>query len=84
MNRQEPTDYSLNKFLYNNALFIMQSLVSMFGLGFSAGMLIVGRDAATYLPILTSILFYWVPSPLNHKVEQPSGIPQIREIISRH
>jgi hypothetical protein len=80
---QDLNEYSLNKFLYNNALFITQALVSFFGLGFSAAMLIQGRDTATYLPIMTSILFYWTPSPLNHKIEQPSGVPQIREIISR-
>jgi hypothetical protein len=76
-------DYSVKKFFYNNAVFVSQLLISLFGLGFSAGMLITGKDAATYLPIMTSIIGVWIPSPLNHKLEQPSGIPQIRDILQR-
>ena len=74
-------NYGARKFFYNNALFLVQSLVSMLGLGFSAGMLITDHDAGVYLPVMTSIIFFWCPSPLNHQVQQPSGIPQIRNLL---
>jgi hypothetical protein len=78
-----PTSY--NNFWYNNSLFMMQSLFSLIGVGFSAGMLITGHDSSVYLPIFTSLIFYWAPSPINHRIPDvgvPSGVPQLRELLS--
>ncbi len=44
-------------------LFSMQLVVSVAGLGLSVGMLVAGRDPAVYLPVLTSIVGYWLPAP---------------------
>jgi hypothetical protein len=78
---------SSNNFWYNNSLFVAQFIFSIFGVAFSAGMLISGADTNVYLPVLTAITFMWVPSPINHKVPDlvlPSGIPQLRELIQRN
>jgi hypothetical protein len=45
--------------------FLTQMGFSAVGLFFVGGMLAAGRDATVYLPILTSILFAWLPSPMN-------------------
>lgn len=45
------------------AVFRMQVGVSLVGLAVCAGMLAAGRDPAIYLPVLTSIVGYWLPSP---------------------
>lgn len=47
----------------SSALFGMQLLVSGVGMVLSAGMLLMGRDPAIYLPIVTSIIGYWLPAP---------------------
>lgn len=44
-------------------LFAMQVLVSAAGLALTTGMLATGRDPAVYLPVLTSIVAYWLPAP---------------------
>lgn len=44
-------------------LFSMQLLVSVTGMGLSVVMLAMGRDPAVYLPVLTSIVGYWLPAP---------------------
>lgn len=44
-------------------LFSMQLVVSVLGLTFSAAMLAIGRDPAIYLPVVTSIVGYWLPAP---------------------
>jgi hypothetical protein len=77
-------EYGARKFFYNNALFMSQCFFGVFGVGFSAAMLIIGRPPEVYLPVMTAILGWFMPSPLNHRLEQPSGIPQIREILSRN
>lgn len=42
----------------------MQLLVSGAGLALSVGMLASGRgEASVYLPLLTSIIGYWLPAP---------------------
>lgn len=77
-------DYGARKFLYNNAIMLIQACISVFGLAFSATMLLTGNDAGIYLPVMTSIIFFWCPSPIGHKIEQPSGIPQVRDLLSRN
>lgn len=44
-------------------VFTIQLVVSMTGLVLSTGMLMAGRDPAVYLPVLTSIIGYWLPAP---------------------
>lgn len=67
-------DYSARKFFYNNSLFITQVGLSVFVIGFSAGMLIIGRPAEVYLPLITAIVGFFLPSPVNHKVDFPSNL----------
>lgn len=47
----------------NCPLFAMQLLVSAVGMGLSVVMLAMGRDPAVYLPVVTSIVGYWLPAP---------------------
>lgn len=44
-------------------LFAMQVAVSTACLAFGLAMLAVGRDPAVYLPIVTSVVWYWLPAP---------------------
>lgn len=46
-----------------DVVFCAQLGVSAVGLAVSAGMLAAGRDPAVYLPVLTSIVGYWLPAP---------------------
>lgn len=43
--------------------FIAQTFFSLLGAVFSIGMLSSGKDPSIYLPILSGIIGYWVPSP---------------------
>lgn len=57
-----------------SSLFAVQTMFSLIGVGFSVGMLVAGNDASIYLPILTGIIGYWVPSPgSNFKSKQSSN-----------
>jgi hypothetical protein len=51
-------------------VFKVQLGVSAFVLVLSTGMLIAGRDAAAYLPIITSIVGYWLPAPSRQPQQQ--------------
>lgn len=62
-------------FAPNTSLFGMQLLVSVVGLVVSTGMLFMGRDAAVYLPILTSIIGYWLPAPKQPAAAAPPPTP---------
>ena len=44
-------------------VYTVQVAVSAVGLGITAAMLAAGRDPAVYLPVLTSIVAYWLPAP---------------------
>jgi hypothetical protein len=70
-------------FLYNNSLFVAQIVFGLFGVSFSAAMLIKGNDPGIYLPVLTAILGWFFPSPLNHTFETPSNIQEARSIFNR-
>jgi purine-cytosine permease-like protein len=48
--------------------FYMQAGFSGLGVVFSATMLLIGKEPSIYLPIFTSILFSWLPSPLSGAV----------------
>lgn len=58
-------------------LFTMQLLVSVFGMALSAGMLAAGRDPAVYLPVLTSIIGYWLPAPKRPPAPAPPAPPPV-------
>lgn len=47
----------------HSVVFGMQVLASATGLLVGAGMLLTGREPAVYLPIVTSIIGYWLPAP---------------------
>ena len=79
-NEQNPTCCF---YLYNNSLFLAQVFFALIGLSFSAAMLLSGNDPSIYLPVMTAILGWWFPSPLNHKFETPSNIREARNILSR-
>jgi hypothetical protein len=81
---QPQSNMNAPNFWYNNALFLFQAFFSMMTIGFSAGMLIAGKDPSIYLPVLTSVTAFWLPSPINHKVpDMPSGIPQLQAVFTR-
>ncbi len=46
-----------------DAVFKVQLGVSVLGLVLSTTMLAAGKDPAVYLPVLTSIIGYWLPAP---------------------
>lgn len=52
----------------SDPVFCVQLAVSVLGLALSTGMLIAGRDAAVYLPVLTSIVGYWLPAPRRNEL----------------
>jgi hypothetical protein len=51
--------------------FLTQVIFSTIGMGFSVSMLVIGRDPSIYLPIFTSILFAWLPSPMQQQHSSP-------------
>jgi hypothetical protein len=50
--------------------FYMQAGFSGVGVVFAAVMLLIGKEPSIYLPIFTSILFSWLPSPLSGSAGQ--------------
>lgn len=64
--------------------FWTQVTFSTIGMAFSVSMLATGRDPSIYLPIFTSILFAWLPSPLqqSHDENHPGAAASPREIMS--
>lgn len=54
--------------------FGMQVAVSAAGMALGTGMLLTGRgDPAVYLPIVTSIIGYWLPAPRPESVVAPAS-----------
>lgn len=50
----------------NNSIFYFQFLISIIALGFSITMLTIQKENSNiYFPFLTSIVFAWIPSPIN-------------------
>lgn len=61
--------------------FGMQLLVSVVGLGVSGGMLLMGRDPAIYLPVVTSIIGYWLPAPTRPRGDAaPAASADVEEV----
>lgn len=46
-----------------NIIFITQAAFSATGMVFSISMIAAGKDPGIYLPVITGILGYWLPSP---------------------
>lgn len=55
------------KFSHEASLFCVQSTISITVLVFCIYQLIDRRDPGVYLPVLTGILGYWLPSPNSRK-----------------
>ncbi len=53
----------------NDPVFKVQLGISVLGLVLSTAMLAAGRDPAIYLPVLTSIIGYWLPAPRRDRVQ---------------
>jgi len=52
----------------SDILFYSQLAISITGLVFTGTMLIIQpQNSAVYLPIFTSLIFSWVPSPITQK-----------------
>lgn len=56
-------------------LFKVQLAMSCAGLALCAGMLATGRDPALYLPVVTSIVGYWMPAPRRADAPPPPPTP---------
>ena len=54
------------------ARFIMQSLVSLATMSFCIAMLARGESATYYLPVITTVVGYWVPAPSMRPARQHS------------
>ena len=61
--------------------FFMQAAFSGIGMVFSAIMLFIGKEPSIYLPIFTSILFSWLPSPLSNTTGA-SALKRLSEMAS--
>lgn len=62
---------------FNCPIFTMQLAVSVVGMGLSVTMLATGKDPAVYLPIVTSIIGYWLPAPKKPVVEAPTASSEV-------
>lgn len=62
-----------------NPIFVMQLAVSAVGMVLSASMLFMGRDPAIYLPVVTSIVGYWLPAPKKPVQQSPSAMAEVAD-----
>jgi hypothetical protein len=86
MDEQDTSNLPTSKignYMYNNTVLLAQIVFSIFILSFTASMLYMGEPPSIYLPVMSATATYWMPSPLNHKLEQPSGIPQVKKLLLR-
>ncbi len=59
----------------NNSIFYFQFVISLIALGFSITMLVVQKENNNiYLPFLTSLVFAWIPSPINTQTQNKNTI----------
>lgn len=66
---------------HNTSIFIIQSIISLSSVGVISYLLIDGRQPSVFLPVLTGIIGYWLPSPTtnihkNINGDQPSNLIQ--------
>lgn len=57
-------------FIAKHGLFLSQLFFSTVGMAFSIAMLVNDKDASVYLPILTTIVGVWIPSPMSRQNNQ--------------
>ena len=62
-------------------VFKVQLGLSAVVLALSAGMLIAGKDAAAYLPVITSIVGYWLPAPFQRRRANESVLSDASSIV---
>ena len=69
---------------YNNNLFYAQLSISILGLSVISALLFVDKQNQNiFLPIFTSVIFAWVPSPItNPSPSQNSGNTEIKQTSS--
>jgi hypothetical protein len=79
---QEGQQPSCRLFLYNNSLFVAQVVFGLFTLSFSAAMLSLKQSPAVYLPVMTAVLGWFFPSPLNGRFEAPGK--SIKDLLNRN
>jgi hypothetical protein len=59
----------MNNYISDHGLFLTQFFFSLIGITFSMSMLILGKDPSIYLPIFSTIIGVWVPSPMSKQRE---------------
>lgn len=65
----------MSSYIRDHGLFLSQFFISTVALGFSMFMLIKGNDPGIYLPLLTTVIGVWVPSPMSANKQTPSPAP---------
>ncbi len=73
----------MNSYITEHGLFLSQFFFSVIGVGFSITMLVLGNDPSIYLPIFSTIIGVWVPSPISkHRdvIHQPLIKPLNNEL----
>lgn len=56
----------MQQIIYSNYILGIQVVISLVTMCFSISMLSLGKDPGIYLPILTSIVSVWLPSPVQN------------------
>ena len=56
-------------------VFAVQTLVSLSSLTFSMYMLSQGQSPGLYLPVITAIIGYWIPSPTSASNKRVNPLP---------
>jgi hypothetical protein len=71
-------------------VFVVQTLVSLSSLTFSMYMLSQGQSPGLYLPVITAIIGYWIPSPTSASKDKrvdslsspsPSEVVQVNQTL---
>ena len=68
----------------NDIILYLQCSITTIGLLFSGTMLIVGNNPNIYLPLFSSLIFSWMPSPISSKVNSDFQYHQSSELSSLH
>ena len=73
----------MNNYINDHGLFLSQFFFSLIGIGFSVTMIVLGNDPSIYLPIFSTIIGVWVPSPLSKQRNNQSRNNELEEIVVR-
>ena len=68
----------------NDIILYLQCSITTIGLIFSGTMLIIGNNPNIYLPIFSSLIFSWMPSPISAKVNSDFHQQQSTELSNLH